>query len=287
MLLKDIQPFVRHIRHFPISDVTPSAGKNVRTRDNRIFFVTDGQGYITVDDRSYSLKRDTLVLIKAGETYRIDPDKKLTVTVINFDFTENFSHIKQSFSPFSADFPGVLEDISFSDTSAFSSHAVVDNGACFADRIRSLIGGFYDSDEWRDAFLSATLKAIIIDIARSAADTAHSRKRSPLVDEVIRYMREHYSERVENETLSKHFHFTSVYINRLFKQETGISLHKYLIALRVDVAKELIASGEYSPSEAAIATGFEDYPHFSKTFKALTGKSPTDYREAFTLKTNP
>ena len=151
---------------------------------------------------------------------------------------------------------------------------------------KAKVGGFYDSDEWRDAFLSATLKAIIIDIARSAADTAHSRKRSPLVEDVIRYMREHYSERVENETLSKHFHFTSVYINRLFKQETGISLHKYLIALRVDVAKELIASGEYSPSEAAIATGFEDYPHFSKTFKALTGKSPTDYREAFTLKTN-
>ena len=37
MLLKDIDPFVRHIRHFTISELSPSAGKDVKTRDNRIF----------------------------------------------------------------------------------------------------------------------------------------------------------------------------------------------------------------------------------------------------------
>ena len=46
MLLKDIDPFVRHIRHFTISELSPSAGKDVKTRDNRIFYVTDGDGSI-------------------------------------------------------------------------------------------------------------------------------------------------------------------------------------------------------------------------------------------------
>ena len=90
-------------------------------------------------------------------------------------------------------------------------------------------------------------------------------------------MREHYSERVENETLSEHFHFTSIYINRVFKRETGTSVRQYLIALRIDIAKELLSSGEYTPSATANLTGFDDYPHFSKTFKKFTGKSPKEY----------
>ena len=275
MLLRDITPFIRHVRHFAISDATPSAHKDVRTRDNRIFFVTDGAVDITVGENEYTLHRDSLILIRSGEFYRLDPLKNSSITVINFDFTENFSAIKQSFHPFSSDFPGVLENIAFDDAPCLRSHIVLENAGRLSENISSLVDEFYQRSEWSDAYLSAVLKAMIIDIARTAACAVPSR--NTLVKNVIRYMQEHYSERVENETLSEHFHFTSVYINRVFKREMGISIRKYLIALRIDIAKELLISGECSPSEAAIATGFDDYPHFSKTFKALTGKSPREY----------
>lgn len=278
MLLKDISPFVRHVRHFTISDSTPSSGKDVKTRDNRLFFVTDGQADITIEGKEYQLKRDTLLVIRSGKSYRIIPRKKVSVIVVNFDFTEDFSSITQSFHPFSADFPGVLEDITFDDAADLNDHLITHDGARYENRVRSLLTEFFGKDEWKSAFLGATVKAIILDLARLSALTAKKNcSTSHLVSEVISYLKEHYSERVENETLSEHFHFTSIYINRVFKRETGTSVRQYLIALRIDIAKELLSSGEYTPSATANLTGFDDYPHFSKTFKKFTGKSPKEY----------
>ena len=278
MLLKDISPFVRHVRHFTISDSTPSSGKDVKTRDNRLFFVTDGQADITIEGKEYQLKRDTLLVIRSGKSYRIIPRKKVSVIVVNFDFTEDFSSITQSFHPFSADFPGVLEDITFDDATDLNDHLITHDGARYESRVRSLLTEFFGKDEWKSAFLGATVKAIILDLARLSALTAKKNcSTSHLVSEVISYLKEHYGERVENETLSEHFHFTSIYINRVFKRETGTSVRQYLIALRIDIAKELLSSGEYTPSATANLTGFDDYPHFSKTFKKFTGKSPKEY----------
>ena len=258
MLLKDIDPFVRHIRHFTISELSPSAGKDVKTRDNRIFYVTDGDGSIRVGKSLSPLKRDSLVYVRAGVSYRITPE--------------------QSFHPFDKDFPGTLEEISFDDTDAFSSHLILDSSKKYDSQIRGMLSEFHGKGEWRDAFLCATLKALFLDIARRESIGASGKnKPSQLVSDIVEYLRLHYSERVENETLAEHFHFTSVYLNRVFKREMGTSIHQYLIALRVDIAKALLSSGEYTPSEAAEAVGFDDYPHFSKTFKRLSGISPNKY----------
>ena len=280
MLLKEITPFVRYARHFTITDAMPHSFKNVRTRDNRLFFITDGQGDIEIEGERFALTRDTLVLIRAGESYRLEPKVKLSSVVINFDYTDNFSSIRQSFHPYYLNFPGVLEDVTFSDARVLCSHIVIRDGARFSERLRSLASEAFSVDEWRDAFLCASMKAIIIDIVKTVVRSNGSHPRSQLVDEVARYLKEHYSECVENETLSAHFHFTSIYINRLFKKEMGTSLRQYLISIRIAVAGELLASGEYSPSEVATAVGFEDYPHFSKTFKRLMGKSPKEYRNS-------
>ena len=277
MLLKNIEPFVRHVRHFVISDNTPSASKDVKTRDNRLFFITDGEGEISVEGEAISLTRDTLILIRAGKSYRITPKPKVSVIVVNFDFTDNFSSIKQSFQPFSVNFPGALENVIIEDTALLASHLVLRACPEYNERIRALTNDFSCNSEWRDAFLCASVKAIIIDAVKTASDTAE-KIRSPLVKEIVRYMREHYSERVENETLAEYFHFTSVYLNRVFKSEMGVSLRQYLISLRVDMAKELLAFGEYSPHEVALSVGFEDYPHFSKTFKRQTCKTPKEYQ---------
>ena len=137
---------------------------------------------------------------------------------------------------------------------------------------------FSKDGELGDAYASAVIKTVLVDAALKSYEAKEEKTAlAALASSVADYVRENYCESVENETLSKHFHFTSVYINRVFKRYMGTSVHKYLISVRIDMAKELIQSREYSPSEVAVMVGFDDYPHFSKTFKRLTGKSPSDY----------
>ena len=279
MLLQDIDPFVRYIRLFPIMQASQTAGKCIKTRDNRIFFVTDGEGTISLVNEHVELKRDTLVYIKAGEEYKITPTPKLTVIVINFDFTENFSSIRQSFHPFHANFPGALEDISFDDTDAFSSHLItLDTSGC-ERKMRDMLSEFRNRGTWSDSFLSSSLKALLLGLARRKSEsTGKKQSGARLASRIAEYICENCAERVENETLSSHFHFSPVYLNRVFRREYGTSIHQYLISVRINVAKELLSTGEHTPSQTATLTGFEDYPHFSKTFKRLVGKSPKEYQ---------
>lgn len=70
---------------------------------------------------------------------------------------------------------------------------------------------------------------------------------------------------------------SEVYFRRLFKEEYGISLQKYIINLRIQNALGLISTGYYSLKEIAYISGYNDYKYFSVEFKKNMGVSPSEY----------
>ncbi len=70
---------------------------------------------------------------------------------------------------------------------------------------------------------------------------------------------------------------SEVYFRKLFKEEYGISPHKYIVKLRISHAVELISTGYHSLSEVAYMSGYNDYKYFSAEFKKALGVSPSEY----------
>ena len=70
---------------------------------------------------------------------------------------------------------------------------------------------------------------------------------------------------------------SEVYFRKIFKNEFKTSPQKYIIGLRIDHAKELILTGDYSLKEIALMSGYLDYKYFSTEFKKMTGVSPSAY----------
>lgn len=64
----------------------------------------------------------------------------------------------------------------------------------------------------------------------------------------------------------------------LFKEFTGQSVVRYQNLLRINKAKDLLLSGEYTVTEAAAEVGILDVYYFSRLFKKLTGFNPSYYR---------
>ncbi|MCX7843489.1 MAG: response regulator [Clostridia bacterium] len=100
---------------------------------------------------------------------------------------------------------------------------------------------------------------------------------------LVKMIREYIAERADDAELSlsetaAHFGFNPSYVSTLFKEELGISFIEYITAIRIEKARRLLSEG-MKASEAAIASGYNDYPHFSKTFKKITGMSPSEYIE--------
>lgn len=67
----------------------------------------------------------------------------------------------------------------------------------------------------------------------------------------------------------------------VFKEATQKTLNQYITELRINKAKELLRYKNIKISDVAEKVGFVDGNYFAKTFKKITGTSPSHYRERY------
>ncbi|NHV27605.1 AraC family transcriptional regulator [Burkholderia sp. D-99] len=65
---------------------------------------------------------------------------------------------------------------------------------------------------------------------------------------------------------------------RSFKKINGATPHQYIIARRLQAARDLIERGQCDVTEAALACGFSTTSHFSATFRKRWGMSPSELK---------
>jgi AraC-like DNA-binding protein len=67
---------------------------------------------------------------------------------------------------------------------------------------------------------------------------------------------------------------------RLFRRNTGVSPHRFVVRARIDRATTLLAAPELSIARISRAVGFRTPSHFSTVFRRITGITPGAYRAA-------
>ncbi len=97
------------------------------------------------------------------------------------------------------------------------------------------------------------------------------------VIELIEYIREHLTEELSIDLLSDRFYMSKYHMMRIFKNETGYSIHKYISEKRVLMARDLIYGG-MAATTACLECGFRDYSSFSRAFKNQLGILPSDIK---------
>lgn len=102
--------------------------------------------------------------------------------------------------------------------------------------------------------------------------------RSKQVSPLISYIDSHITEDLSLELLSKQFFLTPSYLCRIFKNGTGTTIHKYITAKRITLAKDLLTRG-YSVTDACHMSGFTDYNGFLKSFVETVGIPPKKYAQ--------
>lgn len=67
-------------------------------------------------------------------------------------------------------------------------------------------------------------------------------------------------------------------LNRLFRQEFGITVYSYILNNKINIAKSLLSGTSMSVTEIAFLLNFTDEHYFSNIFKKKTGLTPTQWR---------
>lgn len=78
--------------------------------------------------------------------------------------------------------------------------------------------------------------------------------------------------------MSDKLNFSVGYFGDLIKKETGQTAQQYIQNKIIDLAKQELLGSDLPVSEIASWLGFEYPQHFTRMFKKLTGKSPSEYR---------
>lgn len=94
------------------------------------------------------------------------------------------------------------------------------------------------------------------------------------------FIKENYYREINLDDIVAELNLSKYYFQRLFKNSTSISVHRYLIALRVEKAKQALQRGE-SLVQTAYGCGFYDQSHLNRCFKMLIGMTPGRYRAFF------
>ncbi|MBQ7059905.1 MAG: helix-turn-helix domain-containing protein [Firmicutes bacterium] len=106
-----------------------------------------------------------------------------------------------------------------------------------------------------------------------------SHSRICLIRDVKAYIASHLSEDLSSPLIARHFFMNPDYLNRLFKEDEGITLHQYILDTRIALVKKQLTSTNLSINQIAQSVGYDNFSYFSQLFRKKTGLTPVEYRK--------
>ena len=104
----------------------------------------------------------------------------------------------------------------------------------------------------------------------------NARRYSAAMRRGIEYINDNLSEKLLLDDIARASFISPFHFLRLFKKLNGISLHQYVLSLKVERAKKILLQ-QRNIQLASIDLGFTDQAHFTRIFKKITGLTPKQY----------
>ncbi|SIT03095.1 AraC-type DNA-binding protein [Zobellia uliginosa] len=101
------------------------------------------------------------------------------------------------------------------------------------------------------------------------------------LDKVYEYVMEHLTEKIDLDEAAKLLNLSKSAFCRFFKKKTRKTFSQFVKEARIGYACKLLQSNDLSTSQICYECGFDSFTYFSRSFKTITGKTPTLYRNQY------
>jgi AraC-like DNA-binding protein len=237
----------------------------------KILLLLSGGGEYYVDGQRYLLQAGDIILLNSHSVHRPDMDAgapcERIIIYIDPGFLQRSSTEKcDLLSVFSADKGHVLRLPESRRRKLFQLAATLEehlNGTDFG----------------QDSLSSTSLLGLLVELGRARQrddvfDSGSAMPQSDRICEIIRYIDSHLSDDLNIDELAQRFFISKFHMMRLFRQETGTTVHLYLTQKRLMLARSLIDGGMRA-TEACYRSGFRSYSSFTRACAKYLGTTPT------------
>ena len=279
MLFSQINPYIRYARLLSVN--TNSHYDKVVALDARLFFTLDGYSKINVKNKEYEMLPSSLIIINSGIPYEIaKTENRVRYIAINFDYTQKANIYNTPIVPVTPDTfqkEMLLDYCTFDDTKELSEVIYIKQIPVLQKKLNTIV------NEHTQKLLYYKNRSGHI-LAQCLADSMRFLKigstdiKNENAHRILSYIHENYRKDLTNCSIGNFFGYHPNYISALVKRLTGMSIHKYIIHVRITNAANLLENTAFSCDEIAQICGFSDSSHFSKCFKNYFGVNPSKYR---------
>lgn len=235
-----------------------------------ITLVLKGRVRAVIDDETFEAKENEAIIIPSCAVHSgACLTQSTRYRTIKIELSEFFNSTKASSKCLSAFLEGKVKFCPLTDDPSF------------IDLIKSMI----ESNDNNHHFRVVAEFYRLIDLLYTGSHAEKDDSRAGAFYEVLHFIEANLGSPLSTKTICEKFNYNETYFCRKFKNHTGLSVTKYILLHRLEIACQLLRNKEKHVGDICSECGFSDFSYFSSAFKKVYGVTPTRFREL--LSENP
>lgn len=228
-----------------------------------------------------------LLYIASGRAWFILDGKEIEVPAGSMVFYP--PHTRQQYAYYAQDKPEAFwihftgyEAEALAHEAGFAQNQIIPAGihSAYRDIFVRIIQELQLSRPFTEELLPLLTRQLFLLIRRHTAEESKDNRRIRReMEKAVHYFNENFFRDISIENYAKEQHMSTCWFIRSFKQYMGVPPLAYLTSIRINRAKELLETTDYTVSEIGEIVGYENPLYFSRIFKKIAGVSPVKYRK--------
>lgn len=277
-------PFVPYIRHSDYAVRKPWYVPVRRLLDYLLIYVQEGECVFSADGVTHTFASGDFCLIQPNSLHEL---RGLTDTITPYAHLDIWynPNREQSFmtvagqtdlSPYTHLLQPRLNDIEgISVPVKFMPKRPIE----FRDKLLDLVKCWHSADPLLQLEAQTLASQLMLTLLQDfSLTTPQTQAAMPSFNWITSYFTFQLGEPLSVDDMAKRANLSSSRFRDVFKRQFGMPPHRYLLELRIQHAKAMLATTGLTLAEIAAYCGFADVHHFAKAFKSRVGETPGGYR---------
>lgn len=239
-----------------------------------LYYLIEGSVYYHIGDERHIINKDDVVFLPMDISHKTRPNSQESYKCISMYVSSKYIEEFLDTSLNLRDFFYNINIIKFN----------VKGKTIIEFILNKILDEYNKNSERNNPYIKSYLTTLFLVLndyrnSQTSSNNLLSKKVSPIVIDITKYINQYFYNEITLTTLSKEFYLHPSYISNLIKKNLGVTFVEYLNRVRIQKSLKLLRTTDRKIEDIAGICGFNSGSHYTKTFVSYYGIPPTQYRK--------